>query len=136
MASTPDYPENDPSRNSDINPKMQIHSDAAWDIASRWSWCLASDTRTLAAQIDVALENVRADLAKPKVKPLVWDRNAAKGGGAKYNIYETFKGWNCTCYPHEDDQYRILQNTSKYSAKAAAQADYERRILDTLDGDA
>lgn len=32
--------------------EMKIHSDEAWAIASCWSYTLASDTRTLAAQID------------------------------------------------------------------------------------
>ncbi len=31
---------------------MKIHSDDAWDVASYWGHLLASDTRTLAAQID------------------------------------------------------------------------------------
>ena len=34
---------------------MKIHSDEAWDIASQYSYTLASDTRTLAAQIDALL---------------------------------------------------------------------------------
>ncbi|MBW8285874.1 MAG: hypothetical protein K0M55_19980 [Rhizobium sp.] len=40
--------------------ELKIHSDTAWNIASQWSWTLASDTRTLAAQIDVALSEARA----------------------------------------------------------------------------
>lgn len=39
--------------------ELKIHSDTAWSIASQWSWTLASDTRTLAAQIDVALSEAR-----------------------------------------------------------------------------
>lgn len=31
---------------------MRIHTDEAWSIASQYSYTLASDTRTLAAQID------------------------------------------------------------------------------------
>ena len=40
--------------------ELKIHSDTAWNIASQWSWTLASDTRTLAAQIDVALSEALA----------------------------------------------------------------------------
>jgi hypothetical protein len=40
--------------------ELKIYSDTAWNIASQWSWTLASDTRTLAAQIDVALSETHA----------------------------------------------------------------------------
>ncbi len=38
---------------------LKIHSDAAWKIASLYSNVLASETRDLAAHIDVALEAER-----------------------------------------------------------------------------
>jgi hypothetical protein len=34
---------------------MKIHSDTAWDIASKFSYVLASETRDLAALVDGAL---------------------------------------------------------------------------------
>lgn len=71
-----------------------------------------------------------------KVKPLEWSRHGeAKGGGAKYNVYE-FGGdglWNCVCYPHEETQYRLAEGETEAEAKAAAQADYERRILSAIE---
>jgi len=45
---------------------MRIHTDRAWAIASLWSWALAADTRTLAAQIDDEFDKLLdecADLA-------------------------------------------------------------------------
>jgi len=36
---------------------MKIHSTEAWEIASHWSWLLASDTRTLAAMVDNLVNN-------------------------------------------------------------------------------
>ena len=40
---------------------MRRHSEGAWAIASQWSYCLASDTRTLAAQIDDLVAEARAE---------------------------------------------------------------------------
>lgn len=39
--------------------ELKIHSDAAWNIASQWGWLLSSDTRTVAAKIDEALDAER-----------------------------------------------------------------------------
>lgn len=40
---------------------MRVHSDTAWAIANQYSYTLASDTRTLASQIDDAIDAARAD---------------------------------------------------------------------------
>lgn len=42
---------------------MKQHSEVAWEIASRYSSVLASETRDLAAAIDKALEDSRRNLA-------------------------------------------------------------------------
>lgn len=55
-------------------PEMKVHSDVAWDIASHFSYALASDTRTLAAMIDKAL-----DASQTRLKELALDALVAKG---------------------------------------------------------
>ena len=87
------------------------------------------------ALIPMLVAAIRADLSpQPKVKPLLWRSGEAKGGGAKYNIYEVRDGlWNGACYPHEEEQYRIGTAVSEQDAKANAQYDYERRILSALE---
>lgn len=90
---------------------------------------------TSGAGARAALDRLIAEAA-PKVKALVWNKHGeAKGGGAKYNVYEAgSKGlWNCVCYPHEDAQYRIVIGVSEDFAKAAAQADFERRVMECLE---
>lgn len=42
---------------------MRVHSDTAWNIASKFSHVLASETRDLAAHIDIALAAERARCA-------------------------------------------------------------------------
>jgi len=74
--------------------------------------------------------------AQVKVKPLVWGKwGEAKGGGAKYSTYESGNNglWNCVCYPHEAEQYRLAHGVTIEAAKAAAQADYEARILAAIE---
>jgi hypothetical protein len=44
--------------------QLKIHSDTAWNIAAKWSYVLASDTRSLAGQIDIALEAKDATIAE------------------------------------------------------------------------
>ena len=69
-----------------------------------------------------------------KVKPLVWGRyGVAMGGGAKYTCYKVRDGWDSVCYPFEGQQYSLAEGVSEQAAKAAAQADYERRILSAID---
>ena len=85
--------------------------------------------------------NRRADLAavqpaQVRVKPLVWGKwGEAKGGGAKYSTYEFGNNglWNCVCYPHEAEQYRLARGVTLDAAKAAAQADYAARILAAIE---
>lgn len=43
---------------------LKIHSETAWDVASQFSHVLASDTRSLARLIDIALETEREACAK------------------------------------------------------------------------
>lgn len=49
-------------------PPMHVYSDTAWDIASLYSHCLASETRDLAAQIDKALADQSATLKAREAK--------------------------------------------------------------------
>lgn len=113
---------------------------------------------------------IRADLAKPKVKPLVWDDDPHGNCAFECNEFgEMFFGsWHAdtiveTCktayfaiYQHSPYEFMWVDGTldnirfSKYikswdekpeipwfacvaDAKAAAQADYERRILSALE---
>ena len=71
------------------------------------------------------------------VKPLTFGKwGEAFGGGAKYSVYDTRPGeWNCVCYPHEGEQYRIAEGVTRAEAEAAAQADYTARILAAIDTD-
>jgi len=46
---------------AEFGSALKLHSNEAWDIAILYSEFLASDTRTLAAQIDVALAIARMD---------------------------------------------------------------------------
>lgn len=87
-----------------------------------------------AKALEHAIESIGAlpDLA-PKVKPLEWVNGEAKGGGAKYNMYEVRDGlFNCVVYPHEEPQYRIAEKASEYDTKAAAQAHHDALILSAL----
>lgn len=43
---------------------LRIHSEAAWDVASKFSHALASETRDLAAHIDIALAAERERIAQ------------------------------------------------------------------------
>jgi len=56
---------------------MRIHSETAWNIASQFSNLLASDTRTLAAMIDDALD------AKVKAAVAIAERNGNAGIGSQ-----------------------------------------------------
>lgn len=49
------------------NTELKTYSKEAWGIASHFSGVLASDTRTLAAMIDVALERQSRNPARPLV---------------------------------------------------------------------
>lgn len=93
-----------------------------------------------------AVWNTRADLAKPRVKPLVWDKNPdeqewyakiAEVNGDTfergYMILPSASGF--TLYDGFASRRRVLAHfTLAPEAKAAAQADYERRILSAMEG--
>jgi hypothetical protein len=59
---------------------MRQHSEAAWKIASLYSHVLASETRDLAAQIDMALEAERMK-AREFVAGWMMERGYATGHG-------------------------------------------------------
>jgi len=76
---------------------------------------------------DTEAEYIRADLAAPKVKPLVWDEHnwiASTGFGYVRIENKPAGWWNSLTKSYEP---------TMHAAKAAAQADYERRILDALE---
>ena len=72
------------------------------------------------------------------VAPLVWSKGGvSKGGGAKYNIYESARGWDCVCYPYEEEQYRLADRGTpqkESEVKAAAQADYAAAVVAVFTG--
>ena len=83
--------------------------------------------------------NTRADLTKPRVKPLVWhhitstgDRNVheAKSLLGRYTIWPD-GSWRLK--GHYVGGYGEVRSLS--GAKAAAQADYEARVLVCLEGE-
>ena len=84
-------------------------------------------------------EYIRADLASPKVKPLEWVNLSephnnwyyADASFGRYRITQVFFPESCfiAVTPTE---LRISENTLE-DAKAAAQEDYERRILAALE---
>lgn len=69
--------------------ELKIHSDKAWEIASHFSDVLASDTRTLAAMIDIAL--AEATLA-PSTQWTPADLEAGKTYARKYDGWATYLG--------------------------------------------
>tara|TARA_Y100000296_G_scaffold71505_1_gene87055 strand:+ start:97 stop:567 length:471 start_codon:yes stop_codon:yes gene_type:complete len=113
------------------------------------------------------VEYIRKDLAKPRVKPLVWhvdpqyetDEFGCDSWGefSSESIVATCKTKYLAVYQHSEDKYMWVDGTldnirySKYKkppkwetveipwyptvdqAKAAAQADYEQRILSALE---
>ena len=85
--------------------------------------------------------NRRANLARPKVKPLEWDDWSephkywyySETSFGRYSIRQAFFPESCfiAVTPTE---LRISENTLE-AAKAAAQADYEHRIIAALEGE-
>ena len=83
-------------------------------------------------------EYIRADLAKPRVKPLAWLGGAGRWHAGDYCIEDVSHGQRevrrllrasfGTTYVADFSGGRPLE-----AAKAAAQADYERRILEALE---
>lgn len=91
-----------------------------------------------------AIEYIRADLAAPKVKPLAWIKwHVMKFPHSDYCRAETpIKGLRYTVSQVAPDKpFRVsdgygdiaLRVAAIDEAKAAAQADYERRILEALE---
>ncbi len=75
-------------------------------------------------------------LAPVRVKKLEWELASgdhyAEGSGTHYNIYETRPDfWNCVTV--KPGNVRLATNVSLEAAKAAAQADYEARIIAALE---
>lgn len=89
--------------------------------------------------ISAARWNARADLARPKVKALVWERSVSLG--EVYEASSVFGEYICGV-DNEDIAYgspdpnpkRWLDYRNIDEAKAAAQADYEARVLACLEG--
>ena len=84
-------------------------------------------------------EYTRADLTKPTVKPLEWDQGIVHWArplpGMKY-IACSSEGATWVWWLEGDCLTREVQRSpheSESAAKAAAQADYERRILSALE---
>lgn len=84
------------------------------------------------------------DLAAPKIKKLVWDvREIPKGlaGGfwattvSAFGSYEVhmFLGHGQTIYLQTPSYGRVHKFETVEAAKAAAQTDYERRIMECLE---
>jgi hypothetical protein len=77
---------------------------------------------------------------KPRVKPLEW-QGMRRDGDADWWINHANTEWGTYSVKYEVGKYALLQATgivwepceSEEAAKAAAQADYERRILSALD---
>ncbi len=89
------------------------------------------------------VEFVRKDLAKPVVKPLEWVYSRAESEVGTYVIDSGLSSgvegrWYAWAHdPDESDSFYIWQYGvrvgSEEAAKAAAQADYEQRILSALE---
>lgn len=84
------------------------------------------------------IEALRADLAKPKVKPLAWrchrdpkDTSEARTQIGSWTVWEI--DGDAYCHGPNDTCGRPISGGLE-GAKAAAQADYERRILSALEG--
>jgi hypothetical protein len=86
---------------------------------------------------DHGTEYIRADLARPRVKPLVWDYyNVAETPFCTYSVIDYLREdegymWTRSEYPYHDESEENYDSIE--DAKAAAQADYERRILEALE---
>lgn len=82
--------------------------------------------------------NTRADMAKPKIKPLVWkwyrdprETSEARTSIGSWRIWEVNGSAYC-CGP--DDTYERPCGRDIEDAKSAAQAEYERLIMSALEG--
>ena len=88
-----------------------------------------------AADADLVTIYVRADLARPKVKPLVWVD--LWSDGSRYDVTsDNPLGYDDSIHGLQDGTYHSRFGTfpTLDEAKATAQADYERRIKKALLG--
>ena len=90
--------------------------------------------RALAAERDEC--KARADLATPKVKRLVWNKSHISGWNDDWHTVPT--GYTVRCADENGWKWATPLGAFGYepsaeAAKAAAQADYERRILEALE---
>ena len=134
-----------------------------------WAEVFRSDeggnTLTIAGDYKIhaedSVEYIRADLARPKVKPLVWDVDGrslrmddtmAFGRGYDWDGYECLRqegyglasgyiiwpekigGADWSLYGTHDGLF-VPGLAGEEAAKAAAQADYDRRIIAALEGE-
>lgn len=83
-------------------------------------------------------EYIRADLAKPRVKPLVWEIPSCGRGfiamsliGRQYAVFD--EGDPRWAIGIGGGGYKYTKVETLKAAKAAAQADYERRMLEALE---
>jgi len=86
-------------------------------------------------------EYIRADLARPRVKPLVWER--LKGIQTDFKAKCILGTYLVECFDDGEGDYYVWalewgkiegpKMESPQAAKAAAQDDYERRILEALE---
>ena len=117
------------------NRRAPVSADLSDPVAVHANMLRGTIAKPTPEQIKHLYPDLFAPVSAGKVKALVWGKwGEAKGGGAKYSVYEAGgRGlWNCVCYPHEDQQFRLVEGVSQEAAKAAAQADYEDRILSAL----
>ncbi|MBM7328755.1 hypothetical protein JS562_37690 [Agrobacterium sp. S2] len=87
-------------------------------------------------EAEIALTAALPHLPGVGVKKLEWELvsgdHYAEGAGIHYNIYETGPDW-WNCVTVKPGNVRLATNVCLDAAKAAAQADYEARILSALE---
>ena len=113
-----------------------------------WAWPWNGETRRgqwHTSQINDGVEYIRADLARPKVKPLKWvdakissnsPRETAESLVGTYEVLRWAHGEFGGSVPStnpEASNIEFVGGESLQEAKAAAQEDYERRILAALE---
>ena len=109
----------------------------AWTCRKPWetAWDVDDDEAP-----PYAVEYIRADLARPKVKPLEWVTLPWSTDSVFYCYAESLFGDfgygldnEGAAYYAVPDQVGFIEAENPEAAKAAAQADYERRILAALE---
>lgn len=107
------------------NPMDCGHSPV--DHGSYMADLLVEDSRATLAQINAEPTEPR----QPTVKPLEWEGRKTTGGIAQYRIHIGYGLMN-GIYALTLNESTIGEYSSEQAAKAAAQSDYERRILSSL----